>query len=79
MISSKRFLEAFFQSRVPASEMGRFMGLLTSVVFALMPVSNGVFGALAGHVPPDVLLAVNGGFIGAIALALFAVPGLKDA
>jgi MFS family permease len=68
---------AFFQERVPPTEMGRFMGLLTSVVFALMPVSNGVFGALAGVVPPTTLLLINGGCIGAIALLLFLVPGLR--
>jgi MFS family permease len=68
---------AFFQERVPPAEMGRFMGLLTSVVFALMPVSNGVFGALSGAVAPSQLLMINGGCIGAIAFLLFLVPGLR--
>ncbi|MFP5503655.1 MAG: MFS transporter [Candidatus Sericytochromatia bacterium] len=68
---------AFFQERVPASEMGRFMGLLTSLVFGLMPLSYGVFGMLAGMVPPTTLLMVNGAAIGGVAFLLWLVPGLR--
>lgn len=70
---------AFFQTRVPPNEMGRFMGVLTSVVFALMPVSNGVFGILADSVAPTTLLMVNGGAIGVVALFTCLVPGLRKA
>ncbi|MNT52452.1 enterobactin exporter EntS [compost metagenome] len=69
---------AYFQTRVPAAEMGRFMGLLTSIVFGLMPVSNGVFGMLAGVIDPLRLLMINGSAIGVIAFLLFLVPGLRD-
>jgi MFS family permease len=68
---------AFFQTRVPPNEMGRFMGVLTSVVFALMPVSNGVFGILGGSVAPTTLLMVNGGAIALVALLTCFVPGLR--
>lgn len=68
---------AFFQERVPPTEMGRFMGLLTSVVFALMPVSNGVFGVVSGVVAPGTLLLVNGGCIAIIGALVGLVPGLR--
>lgn len=70
---------AFFQERVPAAEMGRFMGLLMSVVFALMPLSYGVFGLLGGLVAPQWLLVANGAAIALVAAAMWKVPGLRGA
>lgn len=70
---------AFFQERVPPAEMGRFMGLLMSVVFALMPLSYGVFGLLSGLVAPHWLLVGNGAAIALVACAMWRVPGLKEA
>ncbi|HEY9722336.1 MAG TPA: MFS transporter [Oscillatoriaceae cyanobacterium] len=67
---------AFFQERVPAAEMGRFMGVLTSLVFGLMPVSYGLFGLLSAHFAPEKLLLVNGGAIALVALLLWQVRGL---
>lgn len=67
---------AFFQERVPAPEMGRFMGVLTSLVFGLMPISYGLFGLLAAHVAPERLLLVNGGAIALVAVLLWQVRGL---
>ena len=69
---------AFFQSRVPPAELGRFFGLLTSVVFGLMPLSNGVFGMLSGVIKPELLLMVNGTAIALIAGLTFLVPGLRE-
>lgn len=70
---------AFFQERVPPAEMGRFMGLLMSVVFALMPLSYGVFGLLSGLVAPQWLLVANGTAIALVAAAMWRVPGLRQA
>lgn len=68
---------SYFQSEVPAAEMGRFMGLLTSLVFGLMPLSYGLFGLLSSVVAPETLLLCNAGAIAMVAAALWAVPGLK--
>lgn len=69
---------AFFQERVPAVEMGRFMGLLSTVCSALIPISFGLYGALAEAIAPTALLVCNGVGIGLVAAALFAVPGLRE-
>ena len=68
---------AWFQSRVPAAEAGRFFGLLTSVCSGLIPLSFGAYGLLAGVFDPAWLLVVNAGAIGLLALLLLAVPGFR--
>jgi hypothetical protein len=70
---------AYFQEQVPGEQMGRFMGTLSAVCSGLLPISFGLYGALGQVVPPPSLLFVNGLAMGAIALALFAIPGLRRA
>lgn len=70
---------AWFQSRVPAAEAGRFFGLLTSVCAGLVPLSFGAYGLLAGLFAPASLLVVNAVAIVAIAVALAGVPGFREA
>ncbi len=70
---------AWFQSRVPATEAGRFFGLLTSVCAGLVPLSFGVYGLLAGAFDPAWLLVANAGAIGLLAVALAMIPGFRAA
>lgn len=70
---------AWFQSQVPAAELGRFFGLLTSVCSGLIPLSFGAYGLLAGTVDPAVLLLGNGVVIALLAIALALVPGFRRA
>jgi hypothetical protein len=64
---------------VPAAELGRFFGLLTSVCSGLIPLSFGAYGVLAGTWDPAALLMANGVAIALIAAALAFVPGFRRA
>lgn len=70
---------AWFQTRVPASEAGRFFGLMTSVASGLIPLSYGLYSLLAHSVPPAQLLVLNAVGVGLLAVALATVPGFRAA
>ncbi|MEB3327756.1 MAG: MFS transporter [Candidatus Sericytochromatia bacterium] len=69
---------AWFQTRVPPSEAGRFFGLMTSLASGLIPVSYGIFGVIGERLSPAWLLTGNAAAIAAIAGALALVPGFRD-
>lgn len=70
---------AWFQTRVPPAEAGRFFGLMTSIASGLIPMSYGVFSLLAHSVAPAQLLLGNAFGVGLLALALAGVPGFRAA
>jgi MFS family permease len=69
---------AWFQTRVPPTEAGRFFGLMTSIASGLIPLSYGAFGVAGEVVAPASLLAGNAVAIAAIAGALALVPGFRN-
>ena len=70
---------AWFQTRVPPAEAGRFFGLMTSIASGLIPLSYGAYGLAGEWLAPSALLAANAVAIAAIAGALALVPGFRAA
>lgn len=70
---------AWFQSRVPAEEAGRFFGLMTAIVSALIPLSYAAYGMAGELVSPAVLLTLNAVAVAGLAGLLAIVPGFRDA
>jgi len=50
----------FFQENVPPERLGRFMGLLMTLIMALMPLSYGAAGLATIGVPAGAIMAVGG-------------------
>ncbi|MDB5102279.1 MAG: hypothetical protein JWM80_6700 [Cyanobacteria bacterium RYN_339] len=68
---------AWFQERVPAPELGRFFGIMTSVSLGLVPMSFGAYGLLTAVATPAHLLVVNGVGLLCVAGGLCLVPGFR--
>lgn len=66
-----------FQRAIPQEQLGRFMGLLTSIVLGIMPLSYGLAGMLATRVPPEGILAFSGLMLVAVGLSLPLMPGVS--
>lgn len=54
-----------FQTMIAAEDMGRFMGIVMGLVFALIPVSYGVSGYLTARFQPEPFL-IGGGLVMAV-------------
>jgi MFS family permease len=50
----------FFQENVPPERLGRFMGLLMTIIMALMPLSYGAAGLASLGVPAGSIMAAGG-------------------
>ncbi len=50
----------FFQENVPPERLGRFMGLLMTIIMALMPLSYGAAGLASLGVPAGSIMALGG-------------------
>ena len=60
----------FFQENVPPERLGRFMGLLMTLIMALMPLSYGAAGLATMGVPAGAIMAVGGSLLVLLGLAL---------
>lgn len=60
----------FFQEHVPPERLGRFMGLLMTLIMALMPLSYGAAGLATTGVSAGSVMAVGGGLLLVLGLAL---------
>jgi MFS transporter, DHA3 family, macrolide efflux protein len=69
---------SLFQEVIPADLKGRFFALLTTVCFAIMPVTYLVQGAVSQALPVERLLLVDGTLVTLGALLLLALPRIKD-
>ncbi len=63
---------AYFQQSVPPDRLGRFMGLLTAVVFASQPLGFAASGRLADTTSVSTVLSLSGGGIVLVGLLLLA-------
>ncbi len=61
---------AYFQQTVPPERLGRFMGLLTAVVFAAPSVGFGLMGTLASTAHPGPYVTAMGGGVMVVAAGL---------
>ena len=68
---------AYFQRIVPAAFLGRFMGYLNVLVFALQPCSYFLAGLLGGWVGPSVVLTSCGALICLLGLFAWWFPRFK--
>ncbi|MNR80537.1 putative bacilysin exporter BacE [compost metagenome] len=60
----------FFQENVPPERLGRFMGLLMTLIMALMPLSYGSAGLATVGVPAGAIMAVGGVLLLILGVAL---------
>lgn len=60
----------YFQENVPPERLGRFMGLLMTLIMALMPLSYGAAGFATMGVPAGAIMAVGGSLLILLGLAL---------
>ncbi|MNT70578.1 hypothetical protein D3C72_2089830 [compost metagenome] len=60
----------FFQESVPPERMGRFMGLLMTIIMALMPVSYGAAGLASLGISAGSILAAGGSALVVLGLCL---------
>jgi len=63
---------AYFQRTVPPQRLGRFMGLLTAVVFAAPSLGFALAGALASNTHPGPFVTIQGWCVLAVATGLAA-------
>lgn len=65
-----------FQQVVPGEQLGRFMGLLMTVVMAMVPLSFGLAGVLTTQVVPAWVLIGSGIAMVGLSLAVRRIPAL---
>ncbi len=68
-----------FQRHVPQAVKGRFFALLTTVAYAVMPVSYILQGYLTHKVPVDRALMINGMLVVLLALGIPIIPKVSEA
>jgi MFS family permease len=67
----------FFQENVPPDRLGRFMGLLMTIIMALMPLSYGAAGLASLGVPAGCIMAAGGLALVILGLSLPLFRALK--
>lgn len=68
---------AAFQRAIPGEQLGRFMGLLMSIVLGIMPLSYGLAGLLATWIAPGHLMLASGAMLVLVAVGLPWLPGIS--
>lgn len=66
-----------FQRAIPPEQLGRFMGVLTTVVMGVMPLSFGLVGVMASWIPPTRIFDASGTMLIAVSLLLPLLPGVR--